>query len=155
MGIAGTPSTVTLAGTGSVRSCPAATAAASKAHTSPAMFLRITAPQLTEIRADLDYSANFPGDRSVQCRAGSRDHAARDRSRHGGGPWMRIVIAGGTGFLGSPLAETYAEDGHDVRVLTRSLPSGESRHESGTGVPGITSVGWRPDGQAGRWAEVI
>lgn len=68
---------------------------------------------------------------------------------------MRIVIAGGTGFLGSPLAETYAEDGHDVRVLTRSLPPGESRHESGTGVPGITSVGWRPDGQAGRWAEVI
>ena len=34
---------------------------------------------------------------------------------------MRIVIAGGTGFLGSPLAEVYAEEGHDVRVLTRSL----------------------------------
>ena len=32
---------------------------------------------------------------------------------------MRIVIAGGTGFLGTQLAETYAEDGHDVRVLTR------------------------------------
>jgi nucleoside-diphosphate-sugar epimerase len=28
---------------------------------------------------------------------------------------MRIVIAGGTGFLGSPLAEVYAEEGHDVR----------------------------------------
>ena len=34
---------------------------------------------------------------------------------------MRIVIAGGTGFLGGPLAEVYAEEGHDVRVLTRSL----------------------------------
>jgi uncharacterized protein len=68
---------------------------------------------------------------------------------------MRIVIAGGTGFLGSPLAETYAEDGHDVRVLTRSLPPGESRHESGTGVPGISRVGWKPDGQPGPWAACI
>ena len=68
---------------------------------------------------------------------------------------MRIVIAGGTGFLGSPLAETYAEDGHDVRVLTRSLPPGESRHESGTGVPGITRVGWVPNGESGPWSEVI
>src|SRR5215203_3471496 len=68
---------------------------------------------------------------------------------------MRIVIAGGSGFLGSPLAETYAEDGHDVRVLTRSLPPGESRHESGTGVPGITRVGWTPDGSSGPWASCI
>jgi uncharacterized protein (TIGR01777 family) len=68
---------------------------------------------------------------------------------------MQIVIAGGTGFLGSPLAEVYAEEGHDVRVLTRSLPAGESRHESGTGVPGITRVGWKPDGQVGAWASVL
>ena len=66
---------------------------------------------------------------------------------------MRIVIAGGTGFLGSPLAEVYAEEGHDVRVLTRSITPGESRHESGTGVPGITRVGWRPDGHSGRLGE--
>ena len=68
---------------------------------------------------------------------------------------MRIVIAGGTGFLGSPLAETYAEDGQDVRLLTRALPPGESRHESGTGVPGITQVGWKPNGQSGAWAACI
>ncbi len=68
---------------------------------------------------------------------------------------MRIVIAGGTGFLGRPLAEGYAEEGHDVRVLTRGLPPGESRHESGTGVPGVTSVGWMPDGQSGPWAPVL
>src|SRR5215216_5842887 len=68
---------------------------------------------------------------------------------------MRIVIAGGTGFLGSPLAEVYAEEGHDVRVLTRSLAPGESRHESGTGVPGISRVGWRPDGQPGPWSACI
>jgi uncharacterized protein len=68
---------------------------------------------------------------------------------------MRIVIAGGTGFLGSPLAEAYAEEGHDVRVLTRSLAPGEARHDSGTGVPGITRVGWNPDGQTGPWAGVV
>jgi uncharacterized protein (TIGR01777 family) len=68
---------------------------------------------------------------------------------------MRIVIAGGTGFLGSPLAEGYAEEGHDVRVLTRALPVGESRHDSGTGVPGVTRVGWRPGEQAGTWAAVL
>jgi uncharacterized protein (TIGR01777 family) len=68
---------------------------------------------------------------------------------------MRIVIAGGTGFLGSPLAETYAEEGHDVRLLTRDLPPGESRHESGTGVPGISRVGWNPDGKSGPWAGCI
>lgn len=68
---------------------------------------------------------------------------------------MRIVIAGGTGFLGSPLAEVYAEDGHDVVVLTRRLPAGEARHDSGTGVPGITRVGWKPDGQGGPWAATL
>lgn len=68
---------------------------------------------------------------------------------------MRIVIAGGSGFLGSPLAEVYAEEGHDVRVLTRGLPPGESRHESGTGVPGITRVGWQPDGRSGPWASAL
>jgi uncharacterized protein (TIGR01777 family) len=68
---------------------------------------------------------------------------------------MRIVIAGGTGFLGSPLAEMYAEDGHDVRLLSRGLAPGESRHEPGTGVPGISRVGWKPDGNTGPWAACI
>jgi len=67
---------------------------------------------------------------------------------------MRIVIAGGTGFLGGPLAEGYAEEGHDVRVLTRGLKPGESRHDSGTGVPGVTRVGWSPDA-GGAWESVI
>jgi uncharacterized protein (TIGR01777 family) len=68
---------------------------------------------------------------------------------------MRIVIAGGTGFIGSPLAEVYAEEGHDVRVLSRGLADGESRHEPGTGMPGITRVGWTPDGTVGSWANVL
>jgi len=37
---------------------------------------------------------------------------------------MKIVIAGGSGFLGGPLAEVYAEEGHQVIVLTRSVPAG-------------------------------
>jgi uncharacterized protein len=68
---------------------------------------------------------------------------------------MRIVIAGGTGFLGVALAETYAEEGHDVRVLTRQLKPGESRHDPGTGVPGVTRVGWRPDGRADIGTDVV
>jgi uncharacterized protein len=61
---------------------------------------------------------------------------------------MKVVIAGGTGFLGNALAWTWAEESHDVRVLTRSLAPGQAQHESGTGKPGITRVGWQPDGQA-------
>jgi uncharacterized protein len=62
---------------------------------------------------------------------------------------MKVVIAGGSGFLGNALAWAWAEEGHAVRVLTRSIPPGQSRHESGTGTPGITNVGWSPDGQQG------
>jgi hypothetical protein len=68
---------------------------------------------------------------------------------------MRFVIAGGTGFVGSPLAEMYAEEGHDVRVLTRSLTDGDARHDPGTGKPGITRVGWHPSGDTGTWAQIV
>jgi hypothetical protein len=57
---------------------------------------------------------------------------------------MRIVVAGGTGFLGAPLCGSWADEGHEVLVLTRSLRPGQSQHESGTGVPGVTRVGWNP-----------
>src|SRR6185436_10822308 len=55
---------------------------------------------------------------------------------------MRIVIAGGTGFLGRPLAAALAADGHEVVTLTRS---GTSRG----------SVVWTPDGAAGPWASTV
>ena len=61
---------------------------------------------------------------------------------------MKIVIAGGSWFLGTALAWGWAEEGHDVRILTRAIPAGQAQHESGTGKPGITRVGWRPDGTA-------
>jgi uncharacterized protein (TIGR01777 family) len=66
---------------------------------------------------------------------------------------MKVVIAGGTGFLGNALAWAWAEESHDVRVLTRSLPAGVAQHESGTGKPGITRIGWTPDGHAGSLAK--
>ena len=68
---------------------------------------------------------------------------------------MKVVIAGGTGFLGNPLAWAWAEESHDVRVLTRSLPAGQAQHESGTGTPGITRIGWNPDGHAGDLAREL
>ena len=36
---------------------------------------------------------------------------------------MKIVISGGTGFLGRPLTEALAHDGHQVVVLTRQSPT--------------------------------
>jgi uncharacterized protein (TIGR01777 family) len=68
---------------------------------------------------------------------------------------MKVVIAGGSGFLGSPLSWAWAEEGHDVRVLTRGLPAGQAQHESGTGKPGITRVGWAPDGTTGLLAREL
>ena len=68
---------------------------------------------------------------------------------------MKVVIAGGTGFLGAPLAEAYAEEGHEVLVLTRSLASGVAKHDPGTGMPGITQIGWTPDGKAGAWTAAL
>jgi uncharacterized protein (TIGR01777 family) len=68
---------------------------------------------------------------------------------------MKVVIAGGTGFLGNALAWAWAEESHDVRVLTRSLPAGQASHESGTGKPGITRVGWSADGRPGPEAAEI
>lgn len=57
---------------------------------------------------------------------------------------MKVIVAGGTGFLGGALCWTWAEEGHEVRVLTRALPPGRAQHEPGTGKPGITRVGWDP-----------
>jgi uncharacterized protein (TIGR01777 family) len=58
----------------------------------------------------------------------------------------RIVIAGGTGFLGRPLADLLASEGHEVVILTRrSTPLGPGARES-------RPVHWNPDGTTGLWA---
>jgi uncharacterized protein (TIGR01777 family) len=60
---------------------------------------------------------------------------------------MRIVVSGGSGFLGAPLVSLLARDGHDVVVLTR-----ESRGGAG---PKVSHVMWTPNGESGAWASAI
>jgi hypothetical protein len=57
---------------------------------------------------------------------------------------MRIVIAGGSGFLGGALAEALAAAGHRVQILTRQPPS--AGRASASQFEYIT---WTPDGTAG------
>jgi len=60
---------------------------------------------------------------------------------------MRIVIAGGTGFLGRPLADVLSASGADVVVLTRRTTAAAARHRL---------IEWNPDGTAvGAWAESV
>ena len=60
---------------------------------------------------------------------------------------MRIVIAGGSGLLGTRLADACAAEGHTVVILTRGrgshTPAGRER------------VDWTPDGESGSWAARI
>jgi uncharacterized protein (TIGR01777 family) len=60
---------------------------------------------------------------------------------------MPIVIAGGSGFLGRPLAQAIARDGHEVVVLTRK--------PSLTTPDGVRAIQWNPDGTVGSWASVL
>jgi uncharacterized protein (TIGR01777 family) len=55
---------------------------------------------------------------------------------------MRIVVAGGTGFLGTPLVSQLRAGGNEVFVLTRSSATAER-------------VTWVPDGTVGPWAKII
>ena len=60
---------------------------------------------------------------------------------------MRIVVAGGTGFLGTPLVSLLARDGHEVVVLTRGTGGADAANRS--------RVAWTPNGESGAWASVI
>jgi uncharacterized protein (TIGR01777 family) len=61
---------------------------------------------------------------------------------------MRLVIAGGTGFLGRPLAQALVKDGHTGAILSRSP-------DVAAPAPGLDVVSWTPDGNTGSWATVI
>jgi hypothetical protein len=57
---------------------------------------------------------------------------------------MKIVAAGGTGFLGRPLVEALTADRHEVVVLTRNGGAEPSA--------GARAVHWLPNGETGPWA---
>jgi uncharacterized protein (TIGR01777 family) len=52
---------------------------------------------------------------------------------------MRVVVAGGSGFLGRPLRAALTMAGHEVKVLTRR-------------ARGRSDIEWTPNGQTGTWA---
>jgi len=61
---------------------------------------------------------------------------------------MRLIIAGGSGFLGRALADSLAAAGHRVQILSRRLPAPP---ESGSAQP-FEYIAWTPDGMAnGLW----
>ena len=62
---------------------------------------------------------------------------------------MNVVIAGGSGFLGSALARALTAEGHDVAILTRQAAA----HTPSP--PHVSMVSWTPDGTTGPWARVI
>src|SRR5262245_43744410 len=59
---------------------------------------------------------------------------------------MKIVISGGTGFLGRPLTDALVQDGHSIVVLSRG---------SAANSAAVRRVTWQPDGSAGKWASEI
>lgn len=61
---------------------------------------------------------------------------------------MKIVIAGGSGFLGTPLTRALADDGHDVCVLTRQTRTAKPDQR-------VTYVPWTPNGESGPWAAAV
>jgi uncharacterized protein len=79
---------------------------------------------------------------------------------------MKVVIAGGTGFLGRALSQSLAGEGHDVVVLTRASTLRESQdrpeqHRGATNSGPATangtarSIAWTPNGESGAWASAI
>ena len=62
---------------------------------------------------------------------------------------MRIIIAGGSGFLGSALTAQLATDGHHTVILTRQQASAPPPH------PHATYETWSPNGQTGPWAKTL
>ena len=63
---------------------------------------------------------------------------------------MKIVVTGGTGFLGAALCHALVGDGHQLTVLTRREPE-----DRATAKDGLTWFGWAPDHDSGAWPKLI
>ncbi len=61
---------------------------------------------------------------------------------------MKIIVAGGSGFLGRALSGALRAEGHAITLFTRG--AGDAG-----GADGIERRQWNPDGTAGDWATAI
>ena len=57
---------------------------------------------------------------------------------------MTVIVAGGTGFLGTALQAHLRNTGHVVRLLTRRRTQGDD-----------DAIEWQPDGTVGPWASAL
>ena len=56
---------------------------------------------------------------------------------------MRVILAGGTGFLGGALKQRLRDIGHEVAILTRRPRAAADQ------------IHWQPDGTAGPWTDAL
>lgn len=62
---------------------------------------------------------------------------------------MRVVIAGGSGFIGTRLCRILVDAGHSPFILTRSVG-----RAAGNLPPGVSAIGW--DGRTGQgWSQFL
>jgi len=65
---------------------------------------------------------------------------------------MRVVIAGGSGFLGRALASSLTRDGHHLQILTRRPQNPSPRPAAANAMPSAEFITWQADGSVGPWA---
>ncbi len=63
---------------------------------------------------------------------------------------MKVVVAGGTGFLGRALVEALVASRHAVVLLSRDVQA-----RPGAPGPSVARIRWRPDGSAGDWSSAL
>jgi uncharacterized protein (TIGR01777 family) len=66
---------------------------------------------------------------------------------------VKIVITGGTGFLGTALRSALAADGHETVLLSRAENTGSAASQPPTAA--TRTVPWAPNGGTGPWAREI